>query len=368
LQQAAKDCDTSYQRFFEGISGYPNWRRKYINESFRFPQGVQDLKRLGSRKGSVYLPKFGDTAFRWTQEILGKLLTTTVKLETDGWYVCFTCEIDLTILDNRQLYNLGFIASKSPKTPVGLDRGCNIGVFASTGETYCLPTEKIITLEKEIAYQQSKLGKKVKNSSNYKKARKRIAKIHRRIVNIADNGHHQTSWRLANNHSLVFLEDLKISNMTASAKGTLENPGSNVKAKSGLNKAILRQRWGKLARFLAYKAGWFGGVIIKVPPYHTSTTCFDCKYKDALNRQGQEFKCRQCNWTCHADYNASLNILFDGMVRFLSSLLILGSSSLTAGLAGIACGDASSQSRSKKQEPLCSEFRSSGIQLGIPRL
>lgn len=38
----------------------------------------------------------------------------------------------------------------------------------------------------------------------------------------------------------MYVEDLKVKNMTASAKGTVANPGKNVKQKSGLNRAILR--------------------------------------------------------------------------------------------------------------------------------
>jgi len=368
LQQAAKDCDTSYQRFFQGISNYPQWRRKYQNESFRFPQGVKNLRRVGKRSGMVYLPKFGDVCFRWSQKILGELLTTTVVQETDGWFLCLTCEITLSTLDARDLYSLGFRLPPESKIPVGIDRGCLVGAYASTGKLYHLPTLEIIQLEKEIAYRQSKLKNKQKGSKNYKKERTKIAQLHRQIFYLADNGHHQTSNQLANNHSIVCLESLKIPEMTASAQGTLENPGKNVKAKSGLNKSILRQRWGKLERLVKYKLSWRGGLVLKIPSPYTSTTCFACRYNNSRNRKGQIFRCQRCPWTCHADYNAALNILFSGMVKFLSLLLILSQPSLTAGLAGIACGDAGSLTRSMKQETLGSESRCSEMQLRIPRL
>ena len=56
--------------------------------------------------------------------------------------------------------------------------------------------------------------------------------------------------------------------MSRSAKGTIENPGRNVKAKAGVNKAILDQRWGELKRQLGYKQSWRGGLLVVVPPQH----------------------------------------------------------------------------------------------------
>ena len=90
--------------------------------------------------------------------------------------------------------------------------------------------------------------------------------------------------------------------MTRSAKGTVEEPGHNVKAKSGLNKAILDQGWYELRRQLAYKLDWLGGKLIVVPPQYTSQ-----------NRPTQEqFKCTSCGFELNADHNAALNILAAG--------------------------------------------------------
>lgn len=106
------------------------------------------------------------------------------------------------------------------------------------------------------------------------------------------------------------MEDLKIKNMSKSAKGTKENHGKNVKAKSGLNRAILDQSWGEFQRQLEYKMKWKGGELIFVSPKNTSRTCPCCACVDKKNRKTQaNFKCIKCGYSNNADKVAAINIL-----------------------------------------------------------
>jgi len=119
------------------------------------------------------------------------------------------------------------------------------------------------------------------------------------------------------------MEDLKISNMSKSAKGNKDNPGKNVKAKSGLNEAILDQGWYEFRRQLTYKQQWRGGDVVLAPAKNTSITCLDknCGYISKANRKEQScFKCEKCGYTENADYVGAVNVL-------------------RAGLARLACGD-----------------------------
>ena len=77
-------------------------------------------------------------------------------------------------------------------------------------------------------------------------------------------------------HAVVVLEDLRVSNMSRSAKGNIEEPGRNVAAKSGLNKAILDQGWHGFRLMLEYKQAWRGGDVVAVDPWNTSRTCPEC--------------------------------------------------------------------------------------------
>ena len=106
------------------------------------------------------------------------------------------------------------------------------------------------------------------------------------------------------------IEDLKIKNMSKSAQGTIENPGKNVKAKSGLNRSVLNEAWRKFFTYLEYKLKLKGGILIKVDPKHTSQTCIQCGHISKDNRKEQEiFKCVKCGYKAHADVNAAQNIL-----------------------------------------------------------
>ncbi|MGH7706365.1 MAG: RNA-guided endonuclease InsQ/TnpB family protein, partial [Vulcanimicrobiaceae bacterium] len=143
---------------------------------------------------------------------------------------------------------------------------------------------------------------------------------------------HKASTTISKNHAVVVLEDLRIRNMTASAKGTLDEPGSNVRAKSGLNRRILAQGWGEFRRQLDYKLAWNGGTLLLVDPRNTSRTCAACGHVSAENRQTQAaFRCIACGHAANADTNAAINIL------------------RRAGQVRIACGD-SSLDGSAKQE------------------
>ena len=97
--------------------------------------------------------------------------------------------------------------------------------------------------------------------------------------------------------------------MTRSAKGTVENPGVNVSAKSGLNREILKQTWGMIRQQLEYKAEWAGRTLVAVDARYTSQTCSECGVIDKGSRSGKSFKCVACGYEADADVNAARNIL-----------------------------------------------------------
>jgi putative transposase len=98
--------------------------------------------------------------------------------------------------------------------------------------------------------------------------------------------------------------------MTGSAKGTMDAPGTYVRQKAGLNRAILDQGWHGFETVLAYKLEERGGHLCKVDPRHTSQTCSACGAVDREGRESQaSFHCLTCGFRAHADHNAAINIL-----------------------------------------------------------
>ena len=111
---------------------------------------------------------------------------------------------------------------------------------------------------------------------------------------------------LARRFDLIRIEDLRIAGMTRSAKGTLAEPGRNVRAKAGLNREILRSGWGMLLRRIEDKAP---GRVEKINPAYTSQCCSACRHVDRKSRESQaSFRCTACGFACHADVNAAINI------------------------------------------------------------
>jgi putative transposase len=104
--------------------------------------------------------------------------------------------------------------------------------------------------------------------------------------------------------------------MSKSAAGTVEKPGRKVRAKSGLNKAILDQGWFEFRRQMDYKLAWNGGHLVAVSPRNTSRTCPCCGHVSAENRQTQaQFLCVKCGLEDNADRIGAINILSRGMQK-----------------------------------------------------
>jgi len=136
------------------------------------------------------------------------------------------------------------------------------------------------------------MSRKKKFSSNWKKAKAKVQRVHVRIANTRRNYLHKTSTTISKNHAMVVVEDLQVSNMSRSAAGTVEKPGRNVRQKSGLNKSILDQGRAEFRRQLDYKVLWQGGLF--------------------LARSQAVFACVKCGFSENADLVAAINILRAG--------------------------------------------------------
>jgi putative transposase len=171
---------------------------------------------------------------------------------------------------------------------------------------------------------QQAMSRKTKFSSNWRKAKKKVQRLHARVANVRNDFLHKLSTAISKNHAIVCVEDLQVGNMSRSAAGTLETPGTNVRAKSGLNKSILDQGWFEFRRQLDYKLVWSGGWLIAVPPQNTSRTCPVCRHVGSENRKTQtEFRCVECGFNENADVVGAVNILREGLSRLAKRTRLL---------------------------------------------
>ena len=180
--------------------------------------------------------------------------------------------------------------------------------------SFLAPLNSFRQHEQRLARYQRRMARKVKGSKNWNKAKKKVQRVHAEIANVRKDFLHKATTAISQQYALVVLEDLKVRNMSKSAKGSAESPGKKVRAKSGLNKSILDQGWYEFRRQLEYKMQWQGGWLMTVNPRNTSRTCPVCGHVSADNRTTQaKFACVSCGHQAHADVVGAINILARGM-------------------------------------------------------
>ncbi len=307
LQQALLDVDRAYTNFFEGRARFPRFRRRGERDSFRFPDAKQIGAHHPARQGQVRLPKLGWVSVTNCYPRLngrlfeGRLLNVTVSRRADGWYASFACELETEE------------SAAATGGPVGLDLGVTTSVASSDGELISLPGITDREWEKIGLLQRTVAGRR-KGSRNREKATAQLARKRQRLAARKRDQIHKLTTHLTREHETIVIEDLKVKNMTRSAKGTLEQPGNRVTQKAGLNRAMLDQAWGEIRRQLNYKTGWNGGQLIVVNPRNTSRMCAACGHIAPENRESQAvFWCVACGHKAHADLNAARNILARGL-------------------------------------------------------
>ena len=242
----------------------------------------------------------GVVKFRKSQNIVGEIKNVTISKHVGKWYVSFGAE------------NTVEAPVHPSKSAVGIDLGVKKLITTSSGQVFD-PINSFKANQVKLARLQRKLRKKNKFSQNWKKLNLKINTLHHHIANIRHDYLHKVTTTLSKNHAMIVVEDLKVANMSKSAKGSIEKKGKNVKAKSGLNKSILDQGWSMLVNMLVYKQQWRGGLLVKVDPKYTSQTCSSCGHVAKENRLTQaNFSCVECSFGENADINASRNILAVG--------------------------------------------------------
>ncbi|WP_349293589.1 RNA-guided endonuclease InsQ/TnpB family protein [Gallibacterium anatis] len=295
LQQSLKDLENAFKNFFQQRSDFPKFKKKGVKESFRFPQGC----KLEQNNNRIWLPKIGWVRYRNSREVIGEIKNVTVSQKCGRFFVSIQTEFEYQI----PIHNGG---------EIGIDMGVARFATLSNGEFF-EPLNAFKTYKGKLAKLQKRLKNKVKFSQNWQKLKAKIAKLHHKIANCRKDFLHQTSSKISKNHAMIYIEDLQVSNMSKSAKGTAEQHGNNVAAKSGLNRAILDQSWFEFRRQLDYKTQWQGGFLVAVPPQNSSRTCPCCGHISKENRQTQaHFECVECGYTENADVVGAMNVLARG--------------------------------------------------------
>jgi putative transposase len=232
----------------------------------------------------------------------GKRGTATITRDVDAWYVSIVVEVADTLTPEAR-------AKQAAKPAVGIDRGV-ANLLADTNDTLVEQPAFLAKGAATVARLSRQVAKKEKGSRNKEKAKVKLARAHRKVRRQRENLLRTHAHRYAKNHGGVVLEDLRVGQMTRSASGTAEEPGTRVAQKRGLNRSILAMGWGLFLQYLIQKCGQYGTRLVLVNAAYSSQECARCHRVDAASRVTQaRFCCVACGHEDHADLNAAKVIL-----------------------------------------------------------
>ncbi|MGW1364469.1 RNA-guided endonuclease InsQ/TnpB family protein [Streptomyces chartreusis] len=315
-QQVLKTYFRAWVNCWEGRAQAPAFKARFRSRmAIDIPQG-RDLQivRLNRRWGRMWAPKIGHVHFRWTKDLpvgkradkLSKVTGARLVREADGWHVVFRVQTE--------------VVDPTPHTgpTIGIDRGIAKPLALSDGtfrehSPWLTPgeTKRLRRLEKASARKRHARKKSEKTSRRLARVYNQIAQLRAKAKRRAADWQHKTTTGIAETFSRAAVEDLAITSMVKSAKGTLESPGRNVRQKAGLNRSIAGEAWGRTVTLLEYKMADRGGTVVKVPAPNTSRRCSACGFITPGSRETQaKFACKNpdCGFVDNADTNAARNI------------------------------------------------------------
>jgi len=302
-EQALSDVNTAYQHFFKHQSKFPRFKKKGIRDSFYISN---DKFKIEDK--NVRIPKLGWVKLTEELRFKGKILSAVVSRTANHWFISIAVE-----LDSDQLPN-----ACENQEAIGIDLGIKNLATLSNGESYEGPNPLKKNL-KRLQRANRRFSRKVKGSKNRDKARKRLARIHYRIVCIRKDYLDKLTTYLCKNYKTICIEDLATGNMLKNHK---------------LARAISDMGWYEFRRQLQYKSKLYGNELVVINRFEpTSKRCSSCgAIKKDLRLADRTYVCENCGLVIDRDLNAAINIC-------------------TVGFTGnYACGDGSSGSKSDLSE------------------
>ena len=306
IQDVARRLDKAYGNFFRRVgekkngksikAGFPRFKSKDRYSSITYTQsGFSILDN-----GHVWLSKIGEVRMFMHRSVNGDIRTISVKRDSVGdWFITFTVETH----SNRDKSEGNEIMQDSQfqhVKPVGIDMGLKSIITTSDG-IQIDPLRSLEKSEKKLSKAQRNLSMKKKGSGKRRKAKTRVAKIHRKIERQRNDFAHKLSKYLVENHDLIVFESLNINGMVKNHH---------------LAKSIIDAGWNHIIQYTTYKAESAGKVVILVNPRNTSRKCSKCgNIKHDLKLSDRTYHCNTCGLTIDRDLNAAINIRNMGLIK-----------------------------------------------------
>jgi putative transposase len=281
LQNVAVRIDLAFKAFFRRRKagekpGYPRFKGHGRYDSFTYPQSGFKL----DAQGKLYASGIGHIKIILHRPLKGKIKTLTIhKSSTGKWYASFSVECE---------------PERLPDTPeqVGIDVG--LKAFATLSDGTEIANPRFFRKEEQaLAKVQRKHSKLAKGTSERRKHRKAVARVHERISFRRNNFTHQASRKIVNAYGVIAVEDLHVNRMTHN---------------HCLAKSIADASWSAFFAQLDAKAEEAGRQFIKVNPAYTSQDCSRCHHRQKMPLSERTYHCPCCLLVIDRDLNAALNI------------------------------------------------------------
>lgn len=285
LQQSLRDLDRGFSNFFQKRARYPIFKSKHIShQSYRTVNQNSSI-RICSRH--IRLPKLGWVKVRQSMPVDKINHATIVRTPTGKYFVVLNVEFE-----PKHIANLG--------GSIGIDVGIKSFYTDSLGRKVSNPRylEKALHM---LTREQRKLSRRTEGSSNYRRQKRKVARIHERICNQRNDFLQKQSTMLISENQTICIESLHVKNMVKNRR---------------LAQHIASVSWSRFYTMLQYKAEWYGNDIISIPAmYPSSQTCSSCGYKnpEVKKLSIRRWECPQCHTEHDRDINASINILNIGL-------------------------------------------------------
>ena len=281
IQDVAERLDRSYQRFFADPKvGRPSFKKRKRYTSFTLKQ--TGWKLLGGNRlrimGRVY-------KFAKSREVEGVVKTVTIKRDRCGdLWLCFSVIQDVAKPEMRDV-----------TSPLGFDFGLKTFLTSSDGSTYHAPQPFKASL-KEMARLQRSLARKERGSNRRRKARLKVARLHRRIADQRRDWHFKLAHELCDRAGVLCFEDLSMKGMQALWGRKVGDLG-----------------FAGFVQILEHVAGKRGVRVVKVDRFYPSTkTCSACGEVSSFGLDVRRWRCEGCGGVHDRDHNAAVNILREG--------------------------------------------------------
>lgn len=278
-QMAIIQLGDAFKNFFAGRTHYPQFRKKGVHDRFTLTNDQFDID--GCR---IRIPHLGWVRMRESLRFTGKIMSATVSRVADRWFVSITVD---TVDDSH-------LPKAENQGAVGVDLGVAALATLSTGETITgsKPHKALLTRLQRLS---RSLSRKQKGSTNRKKARSKLAKLHARIAAIRSDALHQLTTNLTRRFHTIGIEDLNV-------RGMVKN--------RHLARSITDMGFFEFRRQLEYKAVMRGGVVMVADRFYPSSkTCSGCGHKlETLPLAIREWVCPACGSAHDRDVNAAVNL------------------------------------------------------------